>query len=113
LSSLVVDQLQHVGCIATSRVIIEKPFGRDLASARLLNRTLCACFDERRIFRMTPISANDRCTTCCSSSRRNAARYRFQRTVHARAPTHEDGPGAQTHDENCSSGRFAGETQLV
>jgi hypothetical protein len=39
--------------------MIEKPFGRDLASARLLNRTLFACFDERRIFRMGSLAKHN------------------------------------------------------
>lgn len=33
-------------------VVIEKPFGRDLESARRLNRTLEACFEEKQIFRI-------------------------------------------------------------
>jgi hypothetical protein len=39
-------------CGAThgARVIVEKPFGRDLASARTLNATLCAAFAEDDIF---------------------------------------------------------------
>jgi glucose-6-phosphate 1-dehydrogenase len=34
------------------RVIVEKPFGRDLASARHLNRLLADDFDEREVFRI-------------------------------------------------------------
>jgi glucose-6-phosphate 1-dehydrogenase len=52
LFPVVVEQLHHAGCTSGARVIIEKPFGRDLASAKSLNRTLFACFDERRIFRI-------------------------------------------------------------
>jgi glucose-6-phosphate 1-dehydrogenase len=37
---------------AGARVSVEKPFGRDLASARELNRTLHEHFDERAIFRI-------------------------------------------------------------
>jgi glucose-6-phosphate 1-dehydrogenase len=33
-------------------VVVEKPFGRDLASARLLNRVLHQVFPERAIFRI-------------------------------------------------------------
>ena len=33
-------------------VIVEKPFGHDLASARALNRILLGTFDERHIFRI-------------------------------------------------------------
>ncbi len=35
-----------------SRIIIEKPFGRDLQSARALNAEVRQCFDERQIFRI-------------------------------------------------------------
>jgi glucose-6-phosphate 1-dehydrogenase len=35
-----------------SRVVIEKPFGRDLASARELNRVVAAVLDERQTFRI-------------------------------------------------------------
>ncbi len=35
-----------------TRVVIEKPFGRDLASARQLNQTLHQWFDESQIFRI-------------------------------------------------------------
>ncbi len=40
------------GVAPWSRIIIEKPFGRDLASARDLNRALLAAFDERQVFRI-------------------------------------------------------------
>jgi glucose-6-phosphate 1-dehydrogenase len=49
---LVVEQLSRSGCTNGARVIIEKPFGRDLASARALNRTLFSCFEEKAIFRI-------------------------------------------------------------
>ena len=49
---LVVEQLGKSGCTPGARVIVEKPFGRDLASAQALNRTLFGCFDETRIFRI-------------------------------------------------------------
>jgi glucose-6-phosphate 1-dehydrogenase len=35
-----------------SRVVIEKPFGRDLASARALNRLVLETCDERQVFRI-------------------------------------------------------------
>jgi len=37
---------------AWARVVVEKPFGRDLDSARELNRTLLDAMDERQIFRI-------------------------------------------------------------
>ncbi len=48
----VVEQLSRVGCTRNARVIIEKPFGRDLHSARALNQILLQTFDEKRIFRI-------------------------------------------------------------
>jgi glucose-6-phosphate 1-dehydrogenase len=49
----VVEQLVRAGCAPSgARVIVEKPFGRDLASARALNRILLGSFDEERIFRI-------------------------------------------------------------
>ncbi|SEP91803.1 glucose-6-phosphate 1-dehydrogenase [Loktanella sp. DSM 29012] len=35
-----------------SRIVVEKPFGRDLASAQALNATLAEHFDERQIYRI-------------------------------------------------------------
>jgi glucose-6-phosphate 1-dehydrogenase len=52
LFGLVVEQLAKSGCTNGARVIIEKPFGRDLASAQDLNRILLGTFDENRIFRI-------------------------------------------------------------
>jgi glucose-6-phosphate 1-dehydrogenase len=52
LFGLVVEQLAKFGCTNGARVIIEKPFGRDLASAQDLNRILLGTFDENRIFRI-------------------------------------------------------------
>ncbi|MEM9786472.1 MAG: glucose-6-phosphate dehydrogenase [Pseudomonadota bacterium] len=37
---------------AQSRIVVEKPFGRDLESARALNKTLAAHFDEGQIYRI-------------------------------------------------------------
>src|SRR5207253_1146951 len=52
LFGLVVEQLAGSGATSGGRVIVEKPFGSDLVSAQALNRTLLACFDEKRIFRI-------------------------------------------------------------
>jgi glucose-6-phosphate 1-dehydrogenase len=49
---VVVEGLAAVGCTSGARVIVEKPFGRDLASARELNATLHRFFDEDAIFRI-------------------------------------------------------------
>jgi glucose-6-phosphate 1-dehydrogenase len=52
LFGLVVEQLAKSGCHRGARVIIEKPFGRDLSSAQDLNRILLATFEEKAIFRI-------------------------------------------------------------
>ena len=48
----VVEKLGKTGCTQGARVIVEKPFGRDLSSAQALNRTLLGSFDEKDIFRI-------------------------------------------------------------
>jgi glucose-6-phosphate 1-dehydrogenase len=48
----VIEALGRSGCARDARVVIEKPFGRDLASARALNATLHTVFDEPRVFRI-------------------------------------------------------------
>ncbi len=48
----VVDGLAKSGAAKGARLIVEKPFGRDLASARALNHTLHQVFDEAAIFRI-------------------------------------------------------------
>jgi glucose-6-phosphate 1-dehydrogenase len=48
----VIQGLQQCGCAANARVIVEKPFGRDLASAQALDRTLHEVFGESSIFRI-------------------------------------------------------------
>lgn len=52
LFAVVVSHLNVSGCARNARVVIEKPFGRDLASAKALNETLLQVFDERSIFRI-------------------------------------------------------------
>jgi glucose-6-phosphate 1-dehydrogenase len=48
----VVENLARASCTERARVIVEKPFGRDLASARQLNRILHQVFPEEAIFRI-------------------------------------------------------------
>jgi glucose-6-phosphate 1-dehydrogenase len=48
----VVQGLAKSGCADNARVIVEKPFGRDLASAQALDRTLHEVFPESAIFRI-------------------------------------------------------------
>jgi glucose-6-phosphate 1-dehydrogenase len=52
LFELVVEQLAKAGCATGARVIVEKPFGHDRASAQELNRMLLRSFDEASIFRI-------------------------------------------------------------
>jgi glucose-6-phosphate 1-dehydrogenase len=47
-----VEQIGELGLGRSARVITEKPFGTDLASARSLNRTLHSVFAEECIFRI-------------------------------------------------------------
>jgi len=49
---VVVEQLGKSGWGKGARVIVEKPFGRDGASARELNRILLGAFEEKDIFRL-------------------------------------------------------------
>jgi glucose-6-phosphate 1-dehydrogenase len=48
----VVEQLGKSGGSTNARVVVEKPFGTDLASARALNRILLGTFRESSIFRI-------------------------------------------------------------
>lgn len=48
----VVEQLSASGLATGTRVIVEKPFGRDRTSAQALNRILLGSFDEAHIFRI-------------------------------------------------------------
>jgi glucose-6-phosphate 1-dehydrogenase len=52
LFATVVESLGKSGCASHARIVVEKPFGRDLASARALNATIEQVFDERHIFRI-------------------------------------------------------------
>lgn len=47
-------QRLHTNNIATdrSRIVVEKPFGRDLESAKALNKSLADHFDEKQIYRI-------------------------------------------------------------
>jgi glucose-6-phosphate 1-dehydrogenase len=48
----VVQHLAQTDCARNARVIIEKPFGRDLPSAQALNQVLLQTFDEKTIYRI-------------------------------------------------------------
>ena len=48
----VVEHLETSGSAKGARVIVEKPFGKDLDSARSLNQILLGTFDEKDVFRI-------------------------------------------------------------
>src|SRR5882757_1327528 len=52
LFETVVERLAQFDCAKGARVIVEKPFGHDLASAQELNKVLLSAFDETDIFRI-------------------------------------------------------------
>lgn len=52
LFASVIHGLARSGCADHARVIVEKPFGRDLATAQSLDRTLHEVFSELAIFRI-------------------------------------------------------------
>ena len=58
-SPTVIEGLRAAGLTAHARVIVEKPFGRDLASARKLNRIARSAFPEDSIFRIDHFLAKE------------------------------------------------------
>jgi glucose-6-phosphate 1-dehydrogenase len=48
----VIEGLAKSGCVTNARVVLEKPFGRDLASAQELNKILHQYFPEEAIYRI-------------------------------------------------------------
>ena len=52
LFGTVASGLARSGCAAQARVIVEKPFGRDLASAKALNTTMHQSFSEPAVYRI-------------------------------------------------------------
>ena len=52
LFATVAAKLGSSGCAANARVVVEKPLGRDLSSARTINRALQQVVDEKSIFRI-------------------------------------------------------------
>ena len=59
LFGTVIKGLGDAGLSRNARVIVEKPFGRDLASARELNRVAHAVFPEDAIFRIDHFLAKE------------------------------------------------------
>jgi glucose-6-phosphate 1-dehydrogenase len=52
LFATVVENLGHSSCSQGARVVVEKPFGRDLETARQLNKAVLSVFPEDSIFRI-------------------------------------------------------------
>jgi glucose-6-phosphate 1-dehydrogenase len=52
LFATVTKRLQESGCASAARIIVEKPFGRDLLSAKALNATVHSAFPESQVFRI-------------------------------------------------------------
>ena len=52
LFPVVVQGLGESGCARGARLVVEKPFGRSLASAQALNATIHTVFDESDVFRI-------------------------------------------------------------
>jgi len=46
------EELEHEGLLDNARLVVEKPFGTDLVSARELNRRLTALVPEERLYRI-------------------------------------------------------------
>ena len=59
LFEVVVAGLREVGLTERSRVVLEKPFGRDLASARALNECVLAAFPEEAVLRIDHFLGKD------------------------------------------------------
>jgi glucose-6-phosphate 1-dehydrogenase len=52
LFGMVASGLARSGCAGNARVVVEKPFGRDLASAKALNATIHESFPEASVYRI-------------------------------------------------------------
>ena len=66
LFTSVVESLAKSNSIKNARVIVEKPFGHDLASAQQLNAALHAVLPESKIFRSTTTSVKRQSSIFCS-----------------------------------------------
>jgi glucose-6-phosphate 1-dehydrogenase len=52
LFEAVVRGLDRCGCVRRGRLVVEKPFGQDLESARALNRTISSVFPPEEVYRI-------------------------------------------------------------
>jgi glucose-6-phosphate 1-dehydrogenase len=68
LFETVIRQLGESGCARGARVVIEKPFGRDLVTAQRLNAVVHSAFSEENVFRIDHYLGKTRFKTCCFSA---------------------------------------------
>jgi glucose-6-phosphate 1-dehydrogenase len=73
LFATVVESLGRAGAVGDGRVVVEKPFGRDLASAQELARALHAVYPEERVLRIDHFLAKE--------AVQNLLYFRFANTV--------------------------------
>ena len=90
-SPVVVEGLARSGCAKSARLVVEKPFGRDLASARELNRTCTACSTSRRSSASITTWARSRCRTCWCSASRTRSSSRSGTALHRERADHDGG----------------------
>ena len=64
LFGTVVKHLKDSSCAKGARVVIEKPFGHDLESARDLNKTVLGAFNESDVFRIDHYLGKSQFRTC-------------------------------------------------
>ena len=101
----IVEQLGRAGLARPSnpnswvRIIIEKPFGRDLATAKELNEIVLSVFEEKRSTASITISAKIRCKICWSFALGTAFSSPLESQLR--------GPRADHHIGNVGRGAFA------
>jgi len=68
LFGTVIPRLGESGCAKGARIVIEKPFGQDLATAKRLNEVVHGVFREENVFRIDHTWAKPRFKTCSFSA---------------------------------------------
>lgn len=94
-----------------TRLIVEKPFGRDLASAKSLNATITKGFDESQVYRIDHYSARRRSRTSsrsgsptrCSSRSGTGGTPTTCRSPWPRRSGWSTGPGTTTRPGRCGT----------
>ncbi len=91
LFATVVGHLGRSGCARGGRVVAEKPFGHDLASAQALNRSLLAVFPEEAVFRIDHFLGREPVQNAPSSGHPETLRDEKARVLQAIAPVDPQG----------------------